>query len=180
MQDQIVRMNGKEFLAEYDNQEQSNVRINDVTYHIELLKQISPKVYSFVINQKLMIADFELDDTSNKLVITVDGFSFDINITNETRRLVEQYINQAGHHSSDGAFLVKAPMPGMVVKINVEPGQLVRKGDKVIIVEAMKMENALAVQIGGIIKSIRVKEGQPVDKDAILIELEDANASEVG
>jgi len=58
------------------------------------------------------------------------------------------------------------------VKILIEEGQTIHKGDKVIIVEAMKMENALQSSIDAVVKSIRVREGQPVEKDALLIELE--------
>jgi biotin carboxyl carrier protein len=60
----------------------------------------------------------------------------------------------------------------MVVKLIVVEGDLVKKGDKIIIIEAMKMENSLISPIAGVIKSIKVKEGTPVEKDAVLIEIE--------
>lgn len=172
MQEVIVRINGTDYLAKFDPNEISYIYINDIVYQIELLKRISPKVYSFSVNQKMLIVEFDIDK-SNKVEISLDGFSFDVLVTNETRQLLEQFIKKAGMQSSDGAYIVKAPMPGMVVKVNVVAGQLVKKGDKVIIVEAMKMENSLAVQTDGIVKTIKVKEGQAVDKDTVLIELEE-------
>jgi len=63
-------------------------------------------------------------------------------------------------------------MPGMVVKILVEPGVEVHKGDSLMIVEAMKMENALKSPIRGKVKSIKVNEGEAVEKDALLMEIE--------
>lgn len=66
---------------------------------------------------------------------------------------------------------VKAPMPGTVLKILVTPGQAVVKGDPLIILEAMKMENVLKASADVVIKKILVKEGDPVEKNKVLIEL---------
>ena len=60
-------------------------------------------------------------------------------------------------------------MPGLVVKLLVEPGQMVKKGDGVIIVEAMKMENEIRAPFAGEIKEINVSERQAVDKGDTLI-----------
>ena len=67
---------------------------------------------------------------------------------------------------------VNAPMPGLVVKIEVEVGQPVRAGQGVIIVEAMKMENELKAPADGVVAKILVQERQTVDKGATLIVLE--------
>ena len=67
---------------------------------------------------------------------------------------------------------VKAPMPGLVLEVNVERGTEVQKGDTLIILEAMKMENILKSNGEGIVKNIVVKEGQAVDKGQLLIEME--------
>ncbi len=67
---------------------------------------------------------------------------------------------------------LKAPMPGLVVKVEVEVGQHVKKGDGLVIVEAMKMENELKAHSPAVIKEIKVKPGQPVEKNQILIVFE--------
>ena len=67
---------------------------------------------------------------------------------------------------------VKAPMPGMVLKILVTPGQQVNKGDALIILEAMKMENLLKAAAAGTVKAIKATEKTAVEKGAILIEME--------
>ncbi len=64
---------------------------------------------------------------------------------------------------------LNAPMPGLVTKVLVNPGDQVKKGDSVIIVEAMKMENELKSLIDGTIKEVKVKEGQSVDKNALMV-----------
>ncbi|MGH7501520.1 MAG: acetyl-CoA carboxylase biotin carboxyl carrier protein subunit [Longimicrobiales bacterium] len=71
---------------------------------------------------------------------------------------------------------VRAPMPGMVMRVEVEPGQSVAPGQGLVIVEAMKMENELKADGGGVVSRIHVAPGQPVEKGAILIEFEGADA----
>ena len=66
---------------------------------------------------------------------------------------------------------VVAPMPGMVVKVEVEEGDVVEAGQGVVIVEAMKMENELKADARATVLKIRVEEGQAVDKDELLVEL---------
>lgn len=67
---------------------------------------------------------------------------------------------------------IKAPMPGLVLNINVEVGQEVEENDSLLVLEAMKMENNFASPRAGKIKSILVEKGQAVDKGQLLIEFE--------
>jgi len=63
-------------------------------------------------------------------------------------------------------------MPGKVVKINVEVGQEVKKGDCVLILEAMKMENEIKTSVDGVVKTIHVKEGDALDSGVLMMEIE--------
>ncbi|MFY0688810.1 MAG: acetyl-CoA carboxylase biotin carboxyl carrier protein subunit [Cyclobacteriaceae bacterium] len=67
---------------------------------------------------------------------------------------------------------IVAPMPGSILKVFVQPGQKVVKGDHLIILEAMKMENIIKSPISGIIKSVSASEGANVEKNHSLIEFE--------
>jgi len=67
---------------------------------------------------------------------------------------------------------LKAPMPGLVVAVQVEPGQEVKRGDGLVIVEAMKMENELKATGAGKVKEIKVKQGQAVEKGEVLVVFE--------
>jgi len=67
---------------------------------------------------------------------------------------------------------IVAPMPGLVVKVEVEVGQAVKAGQGVVIVEAMKMENELKAPADGVVAKVLVQERQTVDKGATLIVLE--------
>jgi len=67
---------------------------------------------------------------------------------------------------------IKAPMPGLVLKVLVEPGQAIRKGDPVLILEAMKMENVFKSATDAVVKAIKVNPGVAVEKGEVLIVLE--------
>lgn len=65
---------------------------------------------------------------------------------------------------------IKAPMPGLIFDIKVEEGQEVKKGEPVVILEAMKMENIIKSPGDGIVKNIKVKNGESVEKNQVLIQ----------
>ncbi|MCK4338015.1 MAG: biotin/lipoyl-binding protein [Candidatus Aminicenantes bacterium] len=69
-------------------------------------------------------------------------------------------------------LIVKAPMPGKIIQINVEEGQQVRKNQTLAIVEAMKMENEIKAGVEAVVKKILVETGDLVDPEKVLIELE--------
>jgi len=68
--------------------------------------------------------------------------------------------------------IIKAPMPGFILDINIKEGQEVKEGDTLLILEAMKMENAIISPKKGVIKSVIVKKGETVEKGQLMIELQ--------
>ena len=71
---------------------------------------------------------------------------------------------------SDSEKAVRSPMPGLVVAIAVSEGQEVKAGETLAVIEAMKMENILRAERDGVIKAIRVKPGDSVAVDAVIVE----------
>lgn len=67
---------------------------------------------------------------------------------------------------------IVAPMSGVILKVLVSPGQRVEHGQKVVILEAMKMENDIVADRPGVVKSVKVREGENVDTGQVLLELE--------
>ena len=67
---------------------------------------------------------------------------------------------------------LKAPMPGLIVDIKVQVGDIVKKGDTILILEAMKMENILKASGDGIVKNIKIAPKQNVEKNQVMIEFE--------
>jgi len=76
----------------------------------------------------------------------------------------------AGRAGGSGG-VVKAPMPGLVVRVLVEVGQAVRAGQGLVVLEAMKMENELKAPADGMVTAVGASQGQAVDKGAVLVEL---------
>jgi biotin carboxyl carrier protein len=72
-------------------------------------------------------------------------------------------------HVSSGNNVVKAPLPGVVVDITVSEGARVSKGQKLLVIEAMKMENEILSDYDGVVEKILVKKGDNVDGDQDLI-----------
>ena len=83
----------------------------------------------------------------------------------------------AGADASRGPAALKAPMPGLVVRVLVEPGQEVAAGAGVVVLEAMKMENELKAPATGVVGTVRVRPGEPVEKGQVLVELRERSAS---
>ncbi|MBW2453424.1 MAG: acetyl-CoA carboxylase biotin carboxyl carrier protein subunit [Deltaproteobacteria bacterium] len=92
-----------------------------------------------------------------------------------TRALVESERSRMGAVASrpggGGGCQVVAPMPGRVVKVLVEEGDVVEEGAPVIVVEAMKMENELCAEKPGVVTAVKVAEGENVDGGVTLVEL---------
>jgi len=67
---------------------------------------------------------------------------------------------------------LKAPMPGLVLDISTKEGETVKKGDTLLILEAMKMENAIKSPTDGIIKNIAINKGEAVEKNQVILNFE--------
>ena len=70
-----------------------------------------------------------------------------------------------------GAVAIKAPMPGNIMKVNCKVGASVKKGDVLIVLEAMKMENDICAPQDGVVASVEVAQGATVETDALLVTL---------
>jgi biotin carboxyl carrier protein len=95
------------------------------------------------------------------------GDLYEVQVADERAQLMKARAGMAVPDS--GEILIKAPMPGMVVKIPVEVGQEIEKGDNVIILESMKMENELKAPRAGKVERINVKTGNSVDQGQVLV-----------
>lgn len=117
------------------------------------------------VNAKLTSADI----TGKKVAIEVAGESFDIEIKDELDQMLE--LMGFGTTSAKQIKDIRAPMPGLVLEISVIDGQEVFEGDRILILEAMKMENSIMIHANATIKKVLVKAGQAVDKGQLLVEL---------
>ncbi len=110
-------------------------------------------------------------DLETKTVgLKINGSHYSVKIADHFDRLVEKMglSKEVSHKINE----IKAPMPGMVLSIAVAPGQAVVKGDTLLILEAMKMENVIKAPADCTIKSIPAAKGKAVDKGEVLMVME--------
>ena len=102
--------------------------------------------------------------------IETGGETFEVAIKDALDQKLEQM--GFGTASSKQVKEIKAPMPGLVLEIAVTDGQPVKEGDRILILEAMKMENSILIHADATIKKVVVTAGQAVEKGQVLVELE--------
>ncbi len=156
--------------------------INNVDYEVELLND--GKV---TVNGKLYHVDYEEVSGHNLITLLVDGRSFEAHVSEDefTWQVLmqgalyeaevvderEKRLREAAGYTtvSSGKFVLKSPMPGLVVKMAVEEGQQVKTGDVLVILESMKMQNELKSPQDGVIGEVQVAQGDSVElKQAML------------
>jgi biotin carboxyl carrier protein len=110
------------------------------------------------------------------LVVAIDGRTFEAQVSN-TASPRESFERRAGRAVQDPSYIatkagphtIKAPMPGRIVRVLVAVGDRVSARQPVVIVEAMKMENELRSSGTGVVKEIRVQQGQAIDTGVVLL-----------
>lgn len=136
---------------------------------LDLLKRSSSKFHVIKKNKSFDVELEKSDFNTREYVVSVNSNSYRVKISNE----IDQLIKEMGFSVGSGkkANDIKAPMPGIILGINVAENQEVREGETLLILEAMKMENAIVAQKDGVIKSIFAKSGETVEKGELLIEM---------
>jgi len=100
----------------------------------------------------------------------IDGWRFDVEALDERARAIRDLT--AAHRVKAGPAPVVAPMPGLIVRVQVQVGDTVAAGQGVVVMEAMKMENELRTSAAGVVKSVHAVPGHAVEKGTVLVELE--------
>lgn len=113
--------------------------------------------------------DIELEEDGEKLSMLVEDDLFRMEMLDERRMRLRE---AKGKFSVEGPQVIRAPMPGKVVKVLVETGAEVAEGQGVVVIEAMKMENELRATKAGTVVALTVKEGQTVEGGTELARIE--------
>jgi len=107
--------------------------------------------------------------------IWVDGYRFEAEALDERTRAIRDISAAAAKPS--GPAPVIAPMPGLIVRVNVAPGDSVTAGQGLVVMEAMKMENELRSPSTGIVRNVHAVVGEAVEKGTILVVITDSAAT---
>lgn len=118
--------------------------------------------------QTYILSNLTSDGT--ELEFTLNGKWVTVNVRDEKELLLEKMGFRSG--TTGGGGKLNAPMPGKILKVLVNSGSTVKAGDPVIILEAMKMENELKSPVDGTLIAVHVDEGQSVEKNELLLEIE--------
>ncbi len=121
-------------------------------------------------NRPFSVEIVDSDFNQKTYEIKVNNNSYAVRIADN----LDLLINDMGFSLSSTKDIgsIEAPMPGLILEINVKEGQEVNEDDQLLILEAMKMENVITSPRNGVIKSVAVKQGDAVEKKHLLIEFE--------
>jgi len=115
----------------------------------------------------------EIHDVNEKtgvVLLSVNGKQQEVKVRNRLDLLLEEM--GMGADAVKRIADVKAPMPGLVLGIEVEVGTAIETGTPLLILEAMKMENVIKADGSGVVKAIKIEKGQAVEKGEVLIVME--------
>ncbi len=107
-----------------------------------------------------------------RLRVTMHGRRAEVQVKDEKDLLLERYGLDEGPAAAERE--IHAPMPGLVLEVLVEEGDTVEAGAGLLVLEAMKMENELKAPAAGVVEAVHARAGEPVDKDALLLEIDTA------
>jgi biotin carboxyl carrier protein len=160
------------------NDEQKSVSLNtggvsyasDAPVHAELADIPGSPVRMVKIGTHVYRVVVEKREGRGRYTLWVDGYRFDAEALDERTRAIRAL--SAANAAPLGPAPIKAPMPGLIVRVNVKVGDRVEAGQGVVVMEAMKMENELRAIAAGTVKSVGVVPGATVEKGALLVALE--------
>jgi biotin carboxyl carrier protein len=163
MQKAIV--NGKEFEVTSTDKGFS-VNGNPITWDVA---KISDQYFHVIYHNKSYKAELVKHDSVTKTVmLKINGHKYTVTLKDQFDLLLEKMGMSVS--SSNKINFIKAPMPGLIIDLKVKAGDVVKAGDQLLILEAMKMENIIKAQGEGSVKSVKVIKGDSVEKGQVLIE----------
>jgi len=110
-----------------------------------------------------------VDEESGEYQVLLSGHLFNVHVEDEHARRLAQA--SRGFTPVSGEIQIRAPMPGLIVAVPVTGGQLVKKGDVLVVLESMKMENELKAPRDGSVSAVRVTSRQNVEQNQTLVVL---------
>ncbi len=162
-----VRVGNENFSVTHVNVEAGAAQINGEAVAIDL-RHVGGALYHFWYNGEIFAVQFD----HGKGEITIGPHTFAIQIEDERSAALKKL--QGGAPADSGIVSLKAPMPGLIVRLEAQPGALVKKGQSLVVIEAMKMENEIKSPLTGTVAEVLIAVGTAVEKGAALLHLKSA------
>jgi len=145
----------------------NNLRVNGSAIHLDTVRLSQSQFHVIHNNRSYNIEIVDEDKAGKSMAIKVNGNLHQVLLEDQFDRLLKRLglDNMSGAKVKD----IKAPMPGLVLSIIAREGQEIKKGESLLVLEAMKMENILKSPADGVIQKISVDIGDKVEKNQVLI-----------
>jgi biotin carboxyl carrier protein len=163
----VVTIGEKEYRVEQNGE--GLVRVDGRTCEVESIGR-----QEYVVRFDGQAVRIVAADTADGPAVLVHGHVLTPQAMTEREVLMQRY--GARGESTQDAKEVRAPMPALVVRIEVQPGQKVRKGDGLIVLEAMKMENEVKSPRDGTVHEVCAQQGKSVEKNEVLLRFQETTA----
>jgi acetyl/propionyl-CoA carboxylase alpha subunit len=162
----ITTIGEKDFEVEILGNNQ--VSIDGVVYTVDFESVSGQPVYTMLVDSKSYEAHVFLDDDVWQVLLR--GTLYRARVEDERERRLRAA--GAGGEGAGGEFILKAPMPGLIVQVPVSEDEEINKGDVLVILESMKMQNELKAPRDGVVRRVQVKEGDSVEQRETMVVLE--------
>ncbi len=159
----IATVNGQEI--EVDILDEHRVAVNGEEYEVDMVAMSNQPLYSLLANER----SFEgyVYEVNGQWQVLLGGTLYEVVVEDEQIKRLRKA--GGGRREAKGPFLLKAPMPGLVVKVPVQEGQEVQKGDVLVVLESMKMQNELKSPKAGKVEKVKVEAGQAVEQGEVMV-----------
>ena len=161
----IAEVDGLEFPVEIIDEQ--HVRFGEEVLEVNLAEVSGVPLYSLIVNNESFEGYVYPDESGWQVLL--QGQFYQVRVEDEREKRLRTTSETAERPGSE--FVLKAPMPGLVVAVSVSEGQLVEKGQTLLILESMKMQNELRAPHAGTVARLRVKAGESVQQKQILLNI---------
>lgn len=165
-----IRVGEKHFAVNPSPRDGREGEIDGKPYSLDLLGNPEKGFHLLYQDQSLAVQVLEADHTTKSFRLLISGNEYEVQAADRFDKLLKKLGLE--DLASAGASDLKAPMPGLVLETKVAAGEAVQKGQALVVLEAMKMENVLKAEADATVKSVTIEKGQAVDKNQVLIEFD--------
>ena len=162
----ITTIDDVDFEVEILNDHQ--VQLNGKTYEVNFEEISSESIYSLIVDGNAY--EILISEEENEWNILIRGTLYSAEVIDEREKRLRDASGELA--LSSGEYTLQAPMPGLVVKVAVKEGKKVKKGDVLVILESMKMQNELKSPHKGTITEVNIKKGDRVEKREAMVIIE--------
>ena len=156
-------VNGRTFEIEINAD--GRILVNGEPRAIDFRELREGELYSLLVDH--LSYEAVVEERDDQYHVLMAGDLYEVQVTDERSRRLASAFMALGDIS--GEVAIRAPMPGLIVRVPVGEGQAVAKGDTVVILESMKMENELKAPRDGTIRHVNVKAGDSVEQNKVLM-----------